>query len=86
MLFSNFVMVERDDGGASRFFVTHSREPRFCIEVDPSYDPLGQPGRGFIKGIRINNSWSGDYQLCLSFVREAEEFFRQSVLGKVHRQ
>ena len=86
MLFSNFVMVERDDGGTSRFFVTHSREPRFCIEIDPTYDPVGREGRGFIKSIHINNSWSGNYQHCLSYVQEAEQFFRQTVLGKVHRQ
>lgn len=86
MLFSNFVMVERDEGGVGRFFVTYSRDPRFSIEVDPAYDPLGKPGRGFIKSIRMNNSWNGDYHRCFSLLNEAEEFFRQSVLGKGHRQ
>lgn len=80
MLFSNFVMVERDGGESPRFYVVYSREPRFCVEVDPSYNPLGQSGKGFVRGIRISNSWTGDYHRCLSLLPAAEEFFRQSML------
>ncbi len=86
MLFSNFVMVRRDKGANFQFYVVYSQDPRFCIEVEPSYDPFGQAGKGFIRSIRINNSWTGDYHRCLSLVNEAEEFFRQSVLEKGYRQ
>lgn len=86
MLFSNFVMVQREEGAGCRFYVTHSREPHFSIEVDPAYDPCGKTGQGFIKSIRINNSWTGDYHRCLSLVREAEEFFRHSVAGTGYRR
>lgn len=86
MLFSHFVMIEREVNGITRRYVTHSREPRFSIEVDPSYDPVGKIGGGFIKGIRLNNSWTGDYHRCLALVKEAEEFFRQSFLRRNQRQ
>lgn len=86
MLFSHFVMVKRDQGPEPRFYVIYSQEPHFCIEVDPSYNPLGKTGKGFIKSIRIKNSWTGDYHRCLALVKEAEEFFRQSILEKGHRQ
>lgn len=86
MLSSNFVMVKRDRGADAQYFVVYSQDPRFCIEVDPDYNPRGQRGRGFIRSIRVKNSWTGDYHRCLSLVKEAEEFFRQSVLEKSHRQ
>jgi hypothetical protein len=82
MLYSNFVMVERNEGARSRFFVIYSKEPHFCIEVDPSYNPAGKLGHGFIKSIRIKNSWTGDYHRCLSLAKEAEQFFRQSLQEK----
>lgn len=86
MFFSNFVMVEREVDGSRCYYVTHIREPRFCVEVDPGFNPLEKNGGCFIKSIRINNSWTGDYHRCLSLVKQAEEFFRQSFLGKTHRQ
>lgn len=85
MLFSNFVMVKRDRGPQTQFYVVYSQDPRFSIEVEPSYDPRGQAGKGFIKSIRINNSWTGDYHRCLALLKDAEEFFRQSVQEKGHR-
>lgn len=85
MLLSDFLMVRRDEGPTHRFFVVHARDPRFSIEVDPSYNPLGKSGAGFVKSIRINNSWTGDYHRCLSLVKQAEEFFRHSVLEKGYR-
>lgn len=86
MLFSNFVLVERNEGQTSRFFVVCSADPHFCIEVDPSYNPLGKIGKGFVKSIRIQNSWTGNYHRCTSLASEAERFFRQSVLEKGHRE
>jgi hypothetical protein len=85
MPFPDFLMVKREEGATNRFFVVHSQEPRFSIEVDPSYNPLGSKGSGFIKSIRLNNSWSGDYHRCLGLVKQAEEFFRHSVLERGYR-
>lgn len=86
MLFSDFLMVKRQEDSGCRFYVVHSSDPRFSIEVDPAYNPLGKTGSGFIKSIRLNNSWSGDYHRCLSLVKQAEEFFRHSMLEKGYRQ
>jgi len=85
MLFPDFLMVKREEGGTLRFYVVHSRDPRFSIEVDPSYNPLGKTGGSFIKSIRLNNSWSGDYHRCLALLKQAEEFFRHSVLERNYR-
>lgn len=79
MSFSNFVMVRRDRDDVPQFYVVSTREPRFTVEVDSSYDPSGQPGKGFIKAIRINNSWTGNYHRCLALVKDAETFFRQTI-------
>ncbi len=86
MLSSNFVMVRRDHASGSEYHVVYSQQPRFSIEVDPAYNPLGKAGQGFIKRIRINNSWNGDYHRCLALVRDAEEFYRQAILERGHRQ
>lgn len=82
MAYSNFLLVERTEGDISRFYVIHSCEPHFCIEVDPAYNPFGKTGIGFIKSIRIKNSWTGDYHRSISLAKEAEQFFRQSVQEK----
>jgi hypothetical protein len=82
---SSFLVVKREEGTAERCYVVHSLEPRFSIEVDPSYNPLGTTGAGFVKSIRLNNSWTGDYNRCLSLVKQAEEFFRQTFLDRGQR-
>ncbi len=79
-------MVKREEGTRTRLYVVHPQEPRFSIEVDPAYNPLGKSGSGFIKSLRVNNSWSGDYHRCLSLINQAEEFFRRSVLETGYRQ
>ena len=85
MPFSNFVMVKRERSDRPQFYVVYSQNPRFTIEVDRDYDPLGHPGRGFIKSIRINNSWTGDYHRCMALVNQAERFFRHSIAVRQDR-
>ncbi|HLS28493.1 MAG TPA: hypothetical protein VK041_07570 [Opitutales bacterium] len=77
--YSNFYMVKRTRGQRDQFYVAHSRNPRFTIKIDPDYNPHGKPGLGFIKSIRLSNSWTADYHLCLRLVNEAENFFRLSM-------
>lgn len=75
---TSFLIVKRREGDGCLYHVVHSSEPKFSIEVDPAYSPFGKPGCNFIKSIRLNNSWSGDYHRCFALVRKAEEFFRRS--------
>ncbi len=78
MSLSNFLRVEKEQGGRTVSYILHTVPPKFAIEVDPAYDPEGQPGHHFIKSLRLANSWHGDYHRCFPLLNRAETFFRQS--------
>lgn len=75
---SSFLLVTCREASGCRYHVVHSADPKFSIEVDPAYNPEGRAGGNFIKSIRLNNSWSGDYHCCFGLIRRAEEFFREN--------
>lgn len=73
--------VEREGpDGRSRHFVVHVRDPKFAVEMTPDADAPDHVGAGVIKRVSVPNSWAGQYSQYAALLRQAQEFFRQSLL------
>lgn len=79
MDFANFMRIEREEGGRTRHYVVHTRDPRFSIEIVPDDDAPDHMGKGVIKALRLPNSWAGNYSQCAKLITAAQEFFRRSL-------
>lgn len=79
----HFMRVEREapDGGA-RHFVVHVRDPKFSVEMSPDIDAADKVGAGVIKKVSVPNSWAGNYNQYAELLRQARDFFRQSMLAE----
>lgn len=75
--------VEREapDGGP-RHYVVHVRDPKFAVEMAPDAEASDQIGAGVIKKISVPNSWAGQYSQYAVLLKQAQEFFRQSLLAE----
>lgn len=72
-----FFRIDKQMNEGSEHYVVHGLRPRFTILVDPSYNPDGPPGRGFIKKVCIANGWGNDYLKCRHLLSAAESYFRE---------
>ncbi len=73
--------VEREGGkGGSRHFVVHVRDPKFAVEMTPDAEAADKVGAGVIKKVSVPNSWAGQYSQYAGLLKQAQEFFRQSLL------
>lgn len=79
MDFAHFMRIEREEGGRTRHYVVHTRDPKFSLEIAPDGDAPDHVGKGVIKSLRLPNSWAGNYAQCSKFIASAQEFFRQSL-------
>lgn len=79
MDFANFVRIEREEGGRTRHYVVHTRDPKFSLEIVPDGEAEDRVGKGVIKALRLPNSWAGNYSQCAKLIAAAQEFFRQSL-------
>lgn len=79
MDFANFMRIEREEGGRTRHYVVHTRDPKFSVELEPDAAAPDQVGKGVIKALRLPNSWGGNYSQCSKLIAAAQEFFRQSL-------
>jgi len=78
MHFPGFLRIERDDAGAPRHYVVHTRKPHFTIELAPDTTAADQVGQGVMKRVCIPNSWAGDYQKYFRLMNVAQRFFAAS--------
>jgi hypothetical protein len=81
--FGQFMRVEREarDGGA-RHYVVHVRDPKFSVEMGPDPEAADKVGAGVIKKVCVPNSWAGQYSQYAALLKQAQEFFRQSLLAE----
>jgi hypothetical protein len=79
----HFMRVEREapEGGA-RHYVVHVRDPKFAVEMTPDADAADKVGAGVIKKVSVPNSWAGQYSQYATLLKQAQEFFRQSLLAE----
>lgn len=79
----HFMRVEREgpEGGA-RHYVVHVRDPKFAVEMTPDADASDKVGSGVIKKVSVPNSWAGQYSQYAALLKQAQEFFRQSLLSE----
>ena len=78
MDFANFMRIEREEGGRTRHYVVHTRDPKFSLEIVPDGESAEQAGKGTIKAVRLPNSWAGNYPQCAKLIAAAQAFFEQS--------
>lgn len=79
----HFMRVEREaPDGVARHFVVHVRDPKFSVEMSPDVDAADKIGTGVIKKLSVPNSWAGNYNQYADLLRQAREFFRQSMLAE----
>ncbi len=78
MHFPDFLRIERDEPGAPRHFVLHTRRPNFAMELAPDPGAPDQVGSGILKRICVPNSWIGDYQKYFRLMSAAQDFFAAS--------
>lgn len=79
MALSHFLKIEQNQGRCIRIHLIHTCDPKFLIEMSPEYDASGNVCNGVIRSVRVQNSWSGDYQKYDELIREAERFFQLSL-------
>jgi len=78
MNFAHFMRIEREVDGQIRHYVVHTVDPKFSIELMPDAESPDKVGKGVIKGVRLPNSWAGNYAHCVKLIAAAQEFFQQS--------
>ena len=78
MDFANFMRIERQEGGRTRHYVVHLRDPKFTMEIEPDEAAPDQVGKGVIKRLRLPNSWAGNYGQYAKWLTAAQEFFQRS--------
>ena len=83
--FNPFLRIERDEGGKSKHYVIHTRDPKFSMELIPDAEAPDKVGRGVIKRICLPNSCIGDYAKYSKLMTAAQEFFHQSFTEPVSK-
>jgi len=68
-----FCHVVRRQQGKKKYYVVHTRSPRFVVEMEEARD--GADARGVIRRVSLPNSWIGDYHRSARHLGEAMEFF-----------
>ena len=68
-----------------RYYVVHTHDPKFSVELMPDRDAPDQIGKGVIKALRLPNSWSGNHAQCGKLIGAAQEFFRESFAEPVSK-
>lgn len=74
-----FVMVEREVGGRSEYYVVHPAEPRFSLEVEPELGPDGRMCAGTVRRLCLPNGWAGTYHRQAALIGPALDFFQESL-------
>lgn len=78
-----FMRVEREAGdGVAKHYVVHVRDPKFSVEMTPDAEAADKVGSGVIKKVCVPNSWAGQYSQYAALLKQAQEFFRQSLLAE----
>lgn len=85
MNFAHFMRIEREVNGSTRYYVVHTHDPKFSVELMPDRDAPDQIGKGVIKALRLPNSWSGNHAQCGKLIGAAQEFFRESFAEPVSK-
>lgn len=82
---SDFLRVEREGRDGSKYYVVHTHDPKFTMELTPDSAAPDKIGRGVIKRVHVPNSWAGDYTKYSKFISAAQEFFAQSFAPPVSK-